>query len=111
MLKCAAAMGAVASPATVEDTTTAATPRSPLGSRHGARRSAAKTATSATVAAKDIWKPGPVSSSGRRSSTITAATATARSVIARRSASTATSITATITKARSVATLPPESAR
>ena len=63
------------------------------------------------AAAKDIWKPGDISVSGRRRRTITAAMATERSVIARRSRSTAQNITATWMKARSVATFPPESAR
>ena len=63
------------------------------------------------VAANDIWNPGPVKASGCQTSTMIAAMATARKVSARRPSSTATSITATMTKARSVATLPPDKAR
>ena len=102
-------------PATKDDISTPAAGRAQPGRRRrrlpGGRRIAPKAATSARVAAKDIWKPGPVSASGRRTSTITAASATDRIEIARRSISTATSITETMTKARSVATDPPDSAR
>ena len=87
-------------------------PRVHFGRRDGSRlRSAPKATTSAAVAAKDIWNPGPVSASGCQTSTITAAMATARNVSALRSSRTAMSITDTMTKARSVATLPPDSAR
>ena len=109
-LKCAMPTGAVAAPATAEDSSTPITGRSQRGPMSRPRK-APKTATSATVAAKDIWNPGPSRDSGRSASTITAATATARKDSARRSSITATSATATMTKARCVATLPPDSAR
>ena len=54
------------------------------------------TTTSAVVAAKDIWNPGPVSASGCKTSTSVAAKATPRKVSARRSKSTATNMTATM---------------
>jgi hypothetical protein len=105
-------MGAVASPATAEETTRAKRGRVQRGMRPvSTSRRQEKTAMSAMVAAKDIWKPGSVSASGRRVRTMSAARATARSVSARASKRTAASTTATMAKARSVATLPPESAR
>lgn len=118
MLKWKAEIGAVASPATSE---VAVTPtigrrnrqrRSCCVSRHQAlRRSHSKAATSAVVAAKDIWNPASVRLSGRRTRMMSAASATARRVSAGRSRSTATSTTAVMMKARWVATLAPDSAR
>ena len=112
-LKCAIPTGPVAAPATAEETTTETTGASHLGMRRvrciWLKRS--KTATSAVVAAKDIWKPGPSRASGRSVSTTSAAIATLRRLIARRSSIVAQSAAAAMMKARSVATLPPESAR
>ena len=60
-------------------------------------RSPSKAAISAIVAAKDIWNPGCIRLSGAITSTISAASATERSVSAGRSSSTATSTVAVMT--------------
>ena len=113
LLKCAMATGAVAKPAMSEDKNTAATGRNTRGifCVTSERCHAPNTATNAVVAANDIWKPGPSSVSGLRTRTISAANAKARNDITRRSKITAKSATATMTKALSVATFPPESPR
>ena len=60
-------------------------------------RNSPKTATSAVVAAKDIWKPGDNSASGRRISTTSAARASALREKARRITTSASSATAAMT--------------
>jgi hypothetical protein len=94
-LKCAAAKGAVAAPATNEDAATAKAGAIQRGS-FGIRRIAWNAATSATVAANDIWNPGSASVSGLSAITSSAAIATERSEIARRSKRSAANITATM---------------
>ena len=108
---------AVASPATEEVSTSATTPLPhrrlpcPSACHQPCRLSAPYTAISAVVAAKDIWKPGPIRLTGRQRRTIKAASATLRSVSAGRSTRTAPKIVAAMMKARWVAMLAPESAR
>ena len=112
VLKCAAPMGAVNAPATAEEITVAKAGANHFGpSETSALRSQPKMATNPVVAAKDIWNPGPVNASGRRTRTMVAAIATARRVSARRPMINAPSATATMINARSVATLPPDSNR
>ena len=110
-LKCAAPIGAVARPATSDETSSIATGRSQRGRRLAWRLQGSKVRISAMVAAKLIWKPGEVSASGLMTRIAVAASATVRREIALRSARTANSITATVTKARCVATLAPDSHR
>lgn len=62
----------------------------------------------AAVAAKDIWKPASSRVSGCHSRMMMAESAKLRIESARRSARTAASITAIITKERSAGTLPPD---
>ncbi len=68
-------------------------------------------ATSPSVAANDIWKLGCTSASGAIASTINAATASVRKVMARRSTMTAINTTAVMKKERCVATSAPDSKR
>ena len=118
MLKWNAEIGAVAVPATSEVIATAITGRAKRQRRsvwvrcHQARvRSPSNAATSAMVAAKDIWKPACIRLSGATTSTISAASATERRVIAGRSSSTATRTVAVMMKARWVGTSAPETKR
>ena len=111
MLKCAAPTGAVAKPATADEVTTPKAPFTTRGQPCPCPRNMPKTATSAVVAAKDIWNPGDSNASGRSTRTTSAAIASARSDMARRSATSASSATAVITKARSVAIEPPDNVR
>ena len=68
-------------------------------------------ATRPSVAANDIWKLGCTSASGATVSTIRAATASVRNVMARRSTMTAISTTAVMKNERCVATSAPDSSR
>ena len=68
-------------------------------------------ATRPSVAANDIWKLGCTSASGAIASTIRAATASVRKVMARRSTMTAISTTAVMKKDLCVATSAPDSSR
>ena len=68
-------------------------------------------ATSPSVAANDIWKLGCTSASGATASTIIAATASVRNVMARRSTMMAISTTAVMKYERWVATSAPDSRR
>ncbi len=65
-------------------------------------------AISAATAPKDIWKLGPSSASGSRSSTIIAASARLRMLSAGRSTRIAPSITSVMISERTVATSAPE---
>ena len=107
-LKCAAAMGLVASPATRDEITSIATGRTYHGKRGDTRAHGPAVRISATVAAKLIWNPGDSRACGFMARISVPASATVRSEIARRSARIAPSIAATMTKARSVATPPPD---
>ena len=112
VLKWAAPMGAVKPPATAEEITVATAGASHFGpSETSALRNQPKIATNPVVAAKDIWNPGPVNASGRRTNTIVAAIATTRRVSARRPMINAPRATATMMNARSVATFPPDNSR
>ena len=63
------------------------------------------------MAAKDIWKPGWTTASGRASRTAKAATARALKLIARRSRSTAANTTEAVIAARSAGGGEPETTR
>ena len=102
----------MARPATSEEATRVSGARAQTQAR-GMRldQGVEKAIVSARAAAKLIWKPAFTRLSGRSTSTTVAATATDRSDSARRSRRMAPSATAAITKARSVATSRPASAR
>lgn len=79
-------------------------------SRTGAGQASAR-ATSAAVAANDIWKPGSVTASGCSRSTPIAASARACRLIACRSARIAANATAAVIAARSAGGGAPDSTR
>ena len=109
-LKCCMANGPVAAPATRLASTAAPTQapvrwtaRMARGAEisRGRRGQASTRATSAAVAAKDIWKPGVTMASGWSNRTTKAATARACMVIACRSSRMARKAMEAVTAARS----------
>ena len=119
-LKCCTAKGVVASPATRLAPSAApsqATLRWKAKIGQGALISrvrggqASASATRAAVAAKDIWKPGWATASGCSASTISAATASALRLIARRSSRMARKATVAVTAARIAGAGAPDSTR